>query len=583
MVIVAFNYRLQALGFLTLLALAQNKGPQGSAGNYGLWDQVAALQWVRRNIEPFGGQPDNVILFGPDSASALALSQVAAAAAPARSAKLDPPPQQNDSNLENNNAANGNRNTNNDDHDDNKSSAALDSNLAEQAGDCLMEPLFRAVWLTNPTLYYDKSSQLANQHYERLFSSLAAETGGASRPETEDAADAGAAFSSSLPVCLREVFKQKQHNSDSDSMVTTTNYTSDASNHNNENLVECLLSLSAQQASRIFLANDDPSYRLDDQNSLPIHGIYADQLVNIDGELVQGAFPFIKPDRSCDKNNKYKSSNKNISVNMKRPKIDFLIGSSSQAAEYWPCPRNLQHWNWTDFVRYSSTSLNSFRPGTYQEAMRLYESSLSDKNASEIYLTMVSDIRQICPINELTRQLRQLEYPVQRYIVDYWPQSPKRETVNTNNNTKNATAINQAASGRATTTTDEPIKSQEHQFAYHKLDLEAFFGFQAREGGISRENALFSERIREMVREFVHRNSENSRSTMKPNHDDNQEKDSGDEFVFRNGAQQNQGYWIFGRQGELKHETGDDATMDYKDAQCQFWHHHLGDSYAWIS
>lgn len=62
-VVVGFNYRLGSLGWLALPAL-QNEDPRGSTGNYGLLDMLEALRWVQRNIAAFGGNPDNVTLFG---------------------------------------------------------------------------------------------------------------------------------------------------------------------------------------------------------------------------------------------------------------------------------------------------------------------------------------------------------------------------------------------------------------------------------------------------------------------------------------------------------------------------------------
>jgi para-nitrobenzyl esterase len=62
-VVVTVNYRLGALGYLATEALARESG-DGSAGNYGLRDQIAALQWVRRNIAAFGGDPEMVTMFG---------------------------------------------------------------------------------------------------------------------------------------------------------------------------------------------------------------------------------------------------------------------------------------------------------------------------------------------------------------------------------------------------------------------------------------------------------------------------------------------------------------------------------------
>ncbi|MBN2169541.1 MAG: carboxylesterase family protein, partial [Actinobacteria bacterium] len=68
-VVVTLNYRLGPLGFLALPALS-DESPEGSSGNYGLLDQIAALQWVQRNIEAFGGDKDRVTLFG-ESAGAV--------------------------------------------------------------------------------------------------------------------------------------------------------------------------------------------------------------------------------------------------------------------------------------------------------------------------------------------------------------------------------------------------------------------------------------------------------------------------------------------------------------------------------
>ena len=61
-VVVAPNYRLGPFGFLVHPALAAE--PEGTAGNYGLLDQRAALRWVQENIAQFGGDPDNVTLAG---------------------------------------------------------------------------------------------------------------------------------------------------------------------------------------------------------------------------------------------------------------------------------------------------------------------------------------------------------------------------------------------------------------------------------------------------------------------------------------------------------------------------------------
>jgi para-nitrobenzyl esterase len=69
-IVVSINYRLGRLGFLVHPALSAEQG--GASGNYGLMDQVAALHWVERNIAAFGGDPDNVTLFG-ESAGGLSI------------------------------------------------------------------------------------------------------------------------------------------------------------------------------------------------------------------------------------------------------------------------------------------------------------------------------------------------------------------------------------------------------------------------------------------------------------------------------------------------------------------------------
>lgn len=66
---VTTNYRLGAFGFLSL-------GSRDYSGNNGLKDQLFALQWVKRNIEKFGGDKDLVTLFGESAGSASVHCQV---------------------------------------------------------------------------------------------------------------------------------------------------------------------------------------------------------------------------------------------------------------------------------------------------------------------------------------------------------------------------------------------------------------------------------------------------------------------------------------------------------------------------
>ncbi len=62
-VLVSFNYRLGRFGYFAHPALTRENA-DGMLGNYAYMDQIAALKWVKRNIASFGGDPDNVTIFG---------------------------------------------------------------------------------------------------------------------------------------------------------------------------------------------------------------------------------------------------------------------------------------------------------------------------------------------------------------------------------------------------------------------------------------------------------------------------------------------------------------------------------------
>lgn len=74
-VIVSVEYRTGALGFMAHPELSK-ESPDGHSGNYGLLDQIFALQWVQRNIANFGGDPSKVTIFG-ESAGAISCSLLA--------------------------------------------------------------------------------------------------------------------------------------------------------------------------------------------------------------------------------------------------------------------------------------------------------------------------------------------------------------------------------------------------------------------------------------------------------------------------------------------------------------------------
>ncbi len=75
-VVVTLNYRLGLMGFFAHPALAA-ESPVGAAGNYGILDQVAALQWVQKNIASFGGDPSRVTIFG-ESAGGMSVAMLIA-------------------------------------------------------------------------------------------------------------------------------------------------------------------------------------------------------------------------------------------------------------------------------------------------------------------------------------------------------------------------------------------------------------------------------------------------------------------------------------------------------------------------
>jgi para-nitrobenzyl esterase len=69
MIVVTFNYRVGVFGFLAHPELTA-ESPRHSSGNYGLLDQVAALQWVNRNIQAFGGDTSRITICGQSAGAA---------------------------------------------------------------------------------------------------------------------------------------------------------------------------------------------------------------------------------------------------------------------------------------------------------------------------------------------------------------------------------------------------------------------------------------------------------------------------------------------------------------------------------
>ncbi len=75
-VVASMNYRLGIFGFFVHPELTA-ESPHHASGNYGLMDQTAALEWVKRNIAAFGGDPGNVTIFGESAGSFAVSTQMA--------------------------------------------------------------------------------------------------------------------------------------------------------------------------------------------------------------------------------------------------------------------------------------------------------------------------------------------------------------------------------------------------------------------------------------------------------------------------------------------------------------------------
>lgn len=592
MVLVAFNFRLQALGFMALSQLARDNGPDSTEGNYGLWDQLAALRWVQRNIRSFGGDPSNVVLFGPDSAAALPLALIG------RSIR---------------------RSQERSGESSSKDAPGLP--VTPSASD-IEGRLFRGVWLANPTTYLPLSYQAANQHYQRLLS-------GQSTCYAADHPKTGG---------LKEDVERPANSSD-------------------RRLRECLMQLSSEQIVREYLGKDDPAYRLDDENSLPIRGIFADKLVTVDNELVVD-FTFSAktvsgladpPDasRMPPSANPANKDNDNGKVNANRQPhygnsanpisganniangeqendvataaanelpshrrvdrtadrksssvkeedfngrhtdgpVELLIGSTMQAVEYWPCPSNVHLWNWDEFERYVGTSLNSFSRDAYKKTSSLYAididrqssgagASLNDcahqKNPpAEIYLTMVSDIRQLCPVEELVSSLRSLRIgpnggiPVHRYVIETRPSARLAESLARRQLNGDQTAIQQRVNNQSDS--EQQIEDSVRRYAFHQWDLLAFFGFDQDPTLRPDDSDLrFQSQVRDMVHKFVHGTGE--------------QPENGNSIDHRR--------WPFQSDGTLL--TLDGATrpllsQDFRRDICAFWQRFLGRAYAWVS
>lgn len=192
-VFVSFNYRLDALGFFPLGQFvdqtinktrtdALNKTESSdsknseinSSENYALFDILTAIEWVKRNIRSFGGNPNKLTVFGSDSAATL---------------------------------------------------------LALLSYDQFRENIFK-VWLAGTAVYLDKQFSLS---------------------------------------------KFLSKNRDQQSKLTK---------FNNCKTIECFQNLSAKDIIIGFLGGDEAEFKINDQNDLPIQGIFPNQWINVDCKFI---------------------------------------------------------------------------------------------------------------------------------------------------------------------------------------------------------------------------------------------------------------------------------------------------------
>ena len=207
-VFVSFNYRLDALGFFPLgqfvnLTATQTASKEGALnktsdktnrstiklsndedkfeGNYALFDQLTAIEWVKRNIRSFGGNPRKLTVFGSDSAATIL--------------------------------------------------ALLSYKQFRNS--------ITKVWLAGPSVYLNKQFSLNK-------------------------------FLSKNRMVVASSDQQ----------------TSKLTKFNNCKTIECFQNLSAKSLILGFLDGDEPEFRINDQNDLPIQGILPNQWILVDSKLL---------------------------------------------------------------------------------------------------------------------------------------------------------------------------------------------------------------------------------------------------------------------------------------------------------
>lgn len=274
---------------------------------------------------------------------------------------------------------------------------------------------------------------------------------------------------------------------------------------------DCLRRLTAKEVINTYLGKDDPSFRVRDQNDLPIQGIYPEQFCVIDGKLITG-------------------TTEEIFQFGHLTDVPLLIGTGAQAVDVWPGPDDIRRWSWTQYKKYVTTSLDSFKPRVSELALRIYNASLPIEipvTPEYVYTTMVSDVRQTCPVNELSELLAGcLTSPVYRYIISSKPSKPAR------------------------------IYDYNAIYSFHLWDVVSFFDKQEFfVGTTSKEDLAFRDSLQQVISNFV-------RST---------------------GASTGISGWSKFPKSVAVLSENITIQQNYSKMKCKFWKNHGFHVYTWVS
>lgn len=470
MVFVSFNYRLYSLGFLDLKDHHESE-IRNLSGNFGLADQILALQWIQSNIHNFGGDPNKVTVFGPDAGA-----------------------------------------------------ASIVAHLTNPSA----RTLFSKAWLIGPSLYMAKPLSTLDRHANTFINRT---------------------------VCGSKV-------------------------GSNDSLVQCLQNILPEKVISSFLGDNDPSFRIIDQNDLPIIGIYPEQFLRIDGNLVKDTMYNLQNSKSTDKTGFHHQ-------------VPLMIGTAGQAIEFWPGVEQLHTWTWAQYEKYVTTSLDSFGSNLTEAALTLYPvpnsksdnqtTTMSDVNGTHltsvddgierkifsnldqeespetIYASMVSDIRQNCPINQVFQELRKKwTAPVYRYIHMAIPSKPIK------------------------------IHGYESRHSFHQLDVIAFFNtFDRFIGKPTDEDKNFTYLIQSVIKNFVNGAVNENQNLDKIKEKEEKQSARNDTFSSDNNvhsSNQIQKLW-FNDLSKIAIVDNHNISLfdEYAPDRCALWNNQGLNSFVWVS